>query len=568
MTSMLIPWISRMSGIGRSAARGRRSRTARRFEWEPLEVRTALSTGLSGGLPAIASAEVAQAARLVEMLKAAGVDLSVTTPRAGESSPAQGSEPADVLPLSPQLLDGLVASIGLLGSEYLEGTPIPVIVNSVASATGSTPSAEDIVALGRVAEAEIFTVQGASVALPDETITASELSAWLPTAVDQIKALAATIGPTSPDQTDPSTSDESSGDPDPPEPGPGPPLVPRGLIQLGQFFLANMSIVYTNFVDHFDSTSDSTASADDDIDADGVAPVSDSTAAAVQGGPALGCFGAGWTSVMTAGGSGIAVPEGSSSPGEGVLSTGGSDDQVQPASITAGEIPLDILLSDPVSPTREVSVGLQQYAELIPGAESSLALVATLWSVPSDHRWERSDRGDPSSEREESVPPSASPAAWAAFVIGLDESFERGRDACGKALSDEARKDREGAGSAAEERLDWRCPIIVAPAERGPFDRATPSSKNDLNRPLLSRLSGNAEWVARPGPEDGSPRDAGEGQHQTEASLPLSWAASGSAVFAGWLWARRRLRPGGGRGGIGRESPRGGRRDRFEDEGC
>jgi hypothetical protein len=108
----------------------------------------------------------------------------------------------------------------------------------------------------------------------------------------------------------------------------------------------------------------------------------------------------------------------------------------------------------------------------------------------------------------------------------------------------------------------------VAPAERGPFDRAAPSSKDDLNRPLPSRLSGDAEWAARRGPEDASPRDAGEGKHQTEGALPLSWAASGSAVFAGWLWARRRLRPGRGRGGMGREYHRGGRRDRFEEENC
>ena len=57
-----------------------------------------------------------------------------------------------------------------------------------------------------------------------------------------------------------------------------------------------------------------------------------------------------------------------------------------PASITAGEVPLSILLSGPDAPAQTGSDRLEQVAELIPLEESSLALVATLWTVSSDSR--------------------------------------------------------------------------------------------------------------------------------------------------------------------------------------
>src|SRR5262249_25026556 len=198
-------------------------------------------------------------------------------------------------------------------------------------------------------------------------------------------------------------------------------------------------------------------------------------------------------------------------------SDGGSDEPVPPASITAGEIPLDILLTDPEFSTQDVSIGLQQIAELIPVEDSSLALAATLWTVPSDTQAEPAEASAPSGEREESVPSSASPPPWAVFVIGLDEALELGRDACGKILSDGARKvEGEEAGDAAGERLEWRCPITPTAEGRrqraraegsspgvGPaaIDRATPSGEVDPCRPLPSRLSGGEEPVARLCPE-------------------------------------------------------------------
>jgi hypothetical protein len=200
--------------------------------------------------------------------------------------------------------------------------------------------------------------------------------------------------------------------------------------------------------------------------------------------------------------------------------------------------------------------------------------------VPSDSPAEQADEDDPSGERAEPVPSSASPPPWAVFVIGLDEAIERSRDACGTTLSDGGRpSEGDGAGDAAGERLEWRCPIIpTAEGRRRPgraeesspgvgpaaIDRAAPSPGADSNRPLPSRSSGGEELVARPCPEDGSPLDAVGGQTLTEGAVRSVWAASASALIAGWLWTRRQRWK---LGGIGRTDHRRGGRDHSEEEG-
>ena len=74
-----------------------------------------------------------------------------------------------------------------------------------------------------------------------------------------------------------------------------------------------------------------------------------------------------------------------SSAGDDVLAwEEGSTEPVSPASITAGGVSLNILLSGPDVPIHTEPGGLEQVAELVPLPESSLALAATLWTVPSD----------------------------------------------------------------------------------------------------------------------------------------------------------------------------------------
>jgi hypothetical protein len=619
MTSMFIPRIFGASRIDRPGARRSRSPSSRRFALEPLEVRTAMSTGLRSGLAAMDSyrAHVAPAVigsvHAAWMAQEAGVAVPATFGSAGAAPAASGTGMskaaeiqlvaetyANLLPLVSDLLTGLAGSITLVGQAYRDGVPIGDLLGSIASTIGSTPAEipSDLIPLGVAAAS---TAQEAGVALPATVAGLEGMAAgsqfdvegWLPVAIGQIEALAAIDGLTLPNRASyygppPAVStagggegglyligEASSGDRAALEPNPDAPPVPPGLISLGKFFLRNINIIYTSYVQYFDNVNipDSLAARPDGIALNGLAPVSEPTAAAVEEAQDTGWVGAGWTAYLMAGGRGPACSQGAASRGGEVQSPDSSPEEpVPPAAITAGEIPLDVLLSDPELSAQGVSVGLQQVAELIPVEDSSLALIATLWSVPTDVPSHPSDDDDPSGEREESVPSSASPPPWAVFVIGLDDAFERSRDACGKALRDGARQEHEAAGDAAEGRLEWRCPIIPGPEgrrhpDRAAGDRAIPSGEADPNRPVPSRSSGGEEWVARPCPEHNPPHDAGDGQPLTEGTVPLAWAASGSALVAGWFWARRRLRRGWGLGRIGRRDQRRGGRDPFEGEG-
>jgi hypothetical protein len=438
----------------------------------------------------------------------------------------------------------------------------------------------------------------------------SQIEGWISATIGRIEALAAADGSAPQNQASiygppPTVStfvrgelgpyvkaEDSSGDPGSTGPDPGAPAAPPFLFSLGEFFLTHIDSIYDNYIEHFDitsgsmsyrpdgiapsglaSASDSAATVQEAQDMawvgaglmsyrpDGIAPYglawgSDSTAVTVQEAQDIGWVGAGLMSYVMAGGKGPALSQRLASQGGGEQSPDSSPEEpVAPASITAGEIPLDILLSDPELSTQDVSISLQQIAELIPDDDSSLALVATLWTVPMDSRAELAALDDPSCERAEPAPSSASPPPWAFFVIGLDEAIEQSRDACGTTLSGGGRpREGDGAEDAAGERLEWRSPIIPTAEERrrpdraeesspgvGPvaIDRAAPSPVADSNRSLPSRSSGDKELVARPSHEDGSPHDAIGGQTLTEGFVPSVWAASASALIAGWLCARR-----------------------------
>jgi hypothetical protein len=617
MTSMFIPRIPGASRIDRPDARRRRPPSSRRFALEPLEARTALSSGLHAGLAEMDSyrAEVATAligdVEAAQTAQEAGIAVPATFRSADAALAASRidtleatdtrllPEPyTNLLPLISDLLVGMAGSITLLGQAYRDGVPIQDLLDSAASASGTTPAKvpPEIISLGAAAA---YTAQEDGIALPatvaslDGTDAGSHIEGWISATVGQIEALAAADGSTRPDQTiipgpPPTVSisishpdeveaylqaEQSSGDSGFPGPDPDAPPVPPPLIPLGRFFLSNINLIYNTYVDYLDTTSGSTASRPDGSGPDGLALISDATATTVQEAQDIGSVGAGWISYLVAGGRGPALSQGAASQGGAFRSSDSSPaEPAPPASITAGEIPLDILLSDPGLSTQDVSVGLQQVAELIPVEDSSLALLATLWSVPSDVPSHPSDDDGPSGEREESIPSSDSPPPWAAFVTGLDEAFERSRDACGKALRNGERQEHEVAEDAAEGRLEWRCPIIPArEGERQPEgaagDRAIASGKVAPNRPVPSRSSGDEECVARPSPEHNPPHDADDGQPLTEGAAPLAWAASGSALIAGWFWAGRRLRRGWRLGTIGRQVQRRGGRAPSDGEG-
>jgi hypothetical protein len=608
---MFIPRIFGTAPIGRPESRRRRSPSSRRFALEPLETRMALSAGLAAldqalaeahprffeavhamvayeneesiaPPPAIADAAVAPAVGLVGMLEGAGVHLSSTPASPVNSSPPDPSE--DVIALPPDsadLIDGLAASIGVLAQQFREGVPVSDLIDGVAEAAGSTPTEirpAGVSALIQVGEAEVFTAQQDGVAVPT-TLAASD-SEWLPTAVGQVEAVASALR-----GQDVSYGFQGSGfDPGGPlDPDPDMPPVPPVLVSLGRFILRNMNAIYANYLAYFDTMPDLSASITDGLSPNGLGPIANATLGAVQEDPSTGLAGVGWTSYTPASGRGPALTQTSFTSGEGSSSTDESPEEpVSPASITAGEIPLDVLLSEPALATPDVSVDLPQVVDLIPAEDSSLALVATLWSVSSDPPSEPRDGDEPAGERAESAPSSDSPPPWATFVIGLDEAFERSRDACSQTLRDGPNRQEEATDDAALEGLERRCFIVPAldvtsqpdPAKgSSPFaggaaiDRATTAGEPDSNRPVSCGSTGPEESVARPGPEGRPPHDATDGPSLPEGSAPLAWAASGSALIAGWFWARRRLRSGWGLGGIDHEDERRDGRGRSEPEG-
>jgi hypothetical protein len=572
-----------------------------------------------------------------------GVDAAWTAPEDGDALPAtyRGADAApaaggtgtleapdlprfpetstNLLPLVSELITGLAGSIVLLGQAYRDGVPSSVLIDDAASAIGSTPTKipPEIIPLGVAAAS---TAQEAGIAMPAtvgglEGMAAGSHVGGRMSAAGKIETLAAVDRSTSPDPTiiygpPPTTSTfvgdegvayvqaESWGDPGSPGADGNALPAPPFLVSLGKFFLSNIIIIHTNFVEYLDKPSDSMASPPEGTALEGLASVSGSTAARVQEAQDNGWAGVGgMSSVMTGrsgpalpqgpasrtGRSGPDLPQGPASRSDELQGPGSSpEDPVPRASITAGEIPLDILLSDPGMSTQGVSIGLQQVAELIPLEDSSLALVATLWTVPSDPRAEPADQTDPSDEPAGPVTSSASAPPWAVFVLGLDEALERSRDACGTTSSDGRRPSQgDGAGDVDEERLEWRCPIISTAAGTRQPDRAEGSSPDvgaaakaraalspgaDPNRPARAGLSAGEEWVARPCPEDGRPHDAADGDLLTEGAVRSVWAASASALVVGWLWARRQRRRGGGLVGIGRADYRRGGREHSQEE--
>jgi hypothetical protein len=622
MTSMFITRIFGASRIDRPGARPRQARSSRRFTLESLESRTALSGGLSSGAAAIDPYPTEVAPALVVPVQPAGTAKSAGFAAPATSRGADAASAADgigmwdatitrpiaetynnLLPLVSELLVGMAGSITLLGQAYRDGVPIPDLLDVVATTVGSTPAdiPPEVIPLGVAAA---YTAQQAGLALPTTVAglqgidAGSQVEGWISSAVGRIEALAAVDGSTPPDQAvvygpPPMASisirgevaaylkaGESSDDPGPPGPDPNALPVPLPLVSLGKFFFVNLNLIYNNYVGYLDNTSGLIASRPDGFGTDGVASISDATAATVQEAQDAGGIGAGWMPVPTAGARGPAVSQGPTSQGGAFRSADSSpEDPAPPASITAGEVPLDILLSDPEISAQGISAGVQQIAELIPIEASSLALVATLHSLPPESRSEPSDGEDRSGEPRESVPSSASPPPWAAFVIGLDEAFERSGDACAKALSDGARAEARAAVDARGEPLEWHRPIFpnavglphqhrderASPgASRADIDRPRPSAEADADRPLASLSSGDDDPVDRASPLDGSPENTAQGQPPIEGIAATAWAASGGALIAGWLWARSRARRGRDLASIDRDGPIRGGEDRVD----
>jgi len=213
----------------------------------------------------------------------------------------------------------------------------------------------------------------------------------------------------------------------------------------------------------------------------------------------------------------------------------GSTEPVSPASITIGGISLNALLSGPDVPIATDQGGLEQVAELVPLPESSLALAATLWTVPSDSptsstQWEASAGMaiDPDGR-------NASTSSWVLFVTGMDEALEQtSRDIRDSILSRDGRRaGNKRAPDAPDELVDWQGPIL--PAARGGLSEMQPSVPRTSPGVTLDEAR---QGTVR-NQQDSRPR-SDDAQPVVLAVMPMISAVSISTLIAGWFWRKCR----------------------------
>jgi hypothetical protein len=247
-----------------------------------------------------------------------------------------------------------------------------------------------------------------------------------------------------------------------------------------------------------------------------------------------------------------------------------------PFSVTAMEPFSSLLSSGPDLPALGAGNPLQQVAELVPSDESSLALVATLWTtVPS---WEGGTPGGLSETRDvwtpagladaadagssgeaangpmRPMPASTAPAPWIAYMIGLEYAFEQScRDLHWEtATSLQPGTQDRGAAGVRDEACEWNRPIFVGPM--GAVSGAPDEARETSARTAIDPASGGAQaGPARALPSSGIAvelRDAGSpavvdisgtGRRLSQAALvPVIATVSLSALAVGWFWARNR----------------------------
>jgi hypothetical protein len=209
-----------------------------------------------------------------------------------------------------------------------------------------------------------------------------------------------------------------------------------------------------------------------------------------------------------------------------------------PASITAGELPLSSLLSGPDAPAQTGSDRLEQVAELIPLEESSLALVATLWTVSSDSRTTPPERDvAPAGASLKPVAPLDSPPSWMGYVIGLNEAFEPSQHDVEQGSFSGSRRPFEEARGTLDEGLPWQEPILPA-AEQGSLDNVRGGSRT--GRQTDAKEACSLRSSLSPAGESRDRCSHHDGPTVAVASLPAISAVSAFGLIAGWFWTQRK----------------------------
>ena len=212
----------------------------------------------------------------------------------------------------------------------------------------------------------------------------------------------------------------------------------------------------------------------------------------------------------------------------------GSPEPISPVSITVGGVSLNVLLSSTDERIQTEPGGLDLVAELVPLPESSLALAATLWTVPSDSptarvQWDLSAGKaiDPDARR-------ASASSWVLFVTGMDGALEQAsRDIRDGIFSRDGHPTGNGAPPGGpDELIEWQGPIL-------------PASQGELPKPIanISRTGRAATFdAAGQGAvrtEQNSRADSDNGQPVVLGVMPMISAVSISTLIAGWFWRKR-----------------------------
>ena len=205
-----------------------------------------------------------------------------------------------------------------------------------------------------------------------------------------------------------------------------------------------------------------------------------------------------------------------------------------PASITVGGVSLNVLLSGGDLSINTEPGGVEQVAELVPLPQSSLALAATLWSVPSDFsstsgRWDASTgkADDPDARK-------ASASSWVLFVTGMDQALEQtSRDIRDRILSHDGRRSAdEGPPGGADELIDWQGPILPAGQGQLPEPKSrSPRASGGETFDEAGRGTLRIQQESRPDSSDGQPVVLGV--------MPMISAVSISTLIAGWFWRKR-----------------------------
>jgi hypothetical protein len=534
---MIIPAIFRTPRIKKGEPRSRRARGGLRLQFEHLEIRTSLSTGLEAvpGAPVVLRAAEIGRIGTGTPLFIAGTSLAISTfdqmfafglsasaGGAGDGSPTLTVEPA-AAPLS--VFKEFITS-GPNGDAILPTTGTfaadPVALGSTQASSGAAAGPRvDFLALERIAS--------------DGTITAG--SAADPFAIDGGNEdgpppgvpwpfLAALMGAVPGRGASQSTSDD---EPDTSSAGPLPFIESTDGLVLGT--------VMPVAAGHASGVVSSLAvqGPPQPIDSNGVAALASglSYLAAGEGATRL---------AEPAAFSGMDPESGDES----------STEPVSPTSMAAGGVPLSVLLSGPVVPSETQAGDLEQVAELIPLPQSSLALAAALWTVPAD-----AQRSRPGWDRSWDVAtdpavPAAYPASWMVFLTGMDQAFEQSmRDLREDTVSrNESPLENAGPSGGSDELIEWQRPILPAAAP------ALPAIDSESPRPdrVISLVEGSESLgtAARQPTRADLPADGGLSTQETAwpqsrkrppmvlgATSMLSLVSFATAAV-GWLWRERK----------------------------